>query len=64
MMIPVRCMSCGKPIGGLWEAFRSRVEKGEQPGVVLDDLGIDRYCCRTLMMTHRDIIKDIASFRV
>ncbi|NOZ81643.1 MAG: DNA-directed RNA polymerase subunit N, partial [Candidatus Micrarchaeota archaeon] len=25
ILVPVRCMSCGKPIGHLWEKFRERV---------------------------------------
>jgi hypothetical protein len=28
-MIPIRCWSCGKPIGHLWEEYKQRVEKGE-----------------------------------
>jgi len=62
--IPIRCFTCGKPVGGLWEKYKERVEKGEQPGKVLDDLGVERYCCRTLLLTHRDIIKKIAKYRV
>ncbi|MBI4014471.1 MAG: DNA-directed RNA polymerase subunit N [Candidatus Aenigmarchaeota archaeon] len=61
MIIPVRCMSCGKPVGGLWEKFKAR--KGEDAGKVLDDLGVERYCCRALLMTHVDTLKDVARFR-
>ncbi|MFH1066162.1 MAG: DNA-directed RNA polymerase subunit N, partial [Nanoarchaeota archaeon] len=28
-MIPIRCFSCGKPIGHLWEEYKTRVAKGE-----------------------------------
>ena len=38
MIIPVRCFSCGKPIGHLWEQFKERVEKGEPAKEVLDKL--------------------------
>lgn len=64
MIIPVRCISCGKPIGGLWEKYKERVEAGETPAKVLDDLGLDRYCCRTLFLTHKDTLKKISKFRV
>jgi DNA-directed RNA polymerase subunit N len=64
MIIPVRCFTCGKPIGGLWEKLKEAVERGEQPGKVLDELGVDRYCCRALLLTHRDILKKIAKYRV
>ena len=29
MIIPIRCWSCGKPIGHLWEQFKERLEKDE-----------------------------------
>ena len=64
MIIPVRCLSCGRPLGGLWEKYKERVEKGEKPGKVLDDLGITSYCCRALFLTHKDILKKVARYRV
>ena len=64
MLIPVRCTSCGKPIGGLYEKYKERVEKGESPKKVLDDLGLDRYCCRTLFMTNIDVLSKVAKFRI
>jgi len=48
MIIPVRCFSCGKPIGHLWEEFKKRVASGENPKKVFDDLGLERYCCRAM----------------
>ena len=63
MLIPPRCFSCGRPVGGLWKKFRERVEKGENPKKVLDDLGIDRYCCRALFLTHIDVLKKVARFK-
>ena len=64
MIIPVRCMTCGRPISGLWETYNERVEKGEKPGKVLDDLGIENYCCRALFLTNKDVLKKTAKFRV
>lgn len=64
MIIPVRCLSCGRPIGGLWEKYKERVEKGEKPRKVLDELGIDNYCCRALFLTHKDILKKTARYRI
>ncbi len=63
MIIPVRCMTCGKPVAGLWEKFKERTSRGEEPGKVLDDLKLDRYCCRALLLTHKDIISKIAKYR-
>lgn len=57
-------MTCGKPLAGLWEEYKQRVEKGEKAGKVLDSLGLKRYCCRTLFLTHKDILTEVAKFRV
>lgn len=37
-----------------------RVDKGEEKKKILDDLGLDRYCCRQQVMGHVDLI-DVAS---
>ena len=37
MIIPVRCFSCGKPIGHLWEEFKKRTAEGENAKKVLDE---------------------------
>ena len=64
MIIPVRCLTCGKPVGGLWETFKGRIAAGEEPKKVLDELGLDRYCCRALFLTHKDILAKVAKYRV
>jgi len=63
MIIPIRCWSCGKPIAQLWEEFKTRVEKGENRKEVLDDLGLERYCCKAMMMGHVDLIDTSAKFK-
>jgi DNA-directed RNA polymerase subunit N len=51
-MIPVRCISCGKVISAYFDEFNRRVEEGENPKEVLDDLGLKKYCCRRMLITH------------
>ena len=64
MIIPVRCFSCGKVVGHLWEEFKERTkDKGEDPKKVLDDLGLKRYCCRSLFIAHVDLSKKVAQFQ-
>ncbi|MCD6576058.1 MAG: DNA-directed RNA polymerase subunit N [Nanoarchaeota archaeon] len=63
MIAPVRCFSCGKPIGHLWEEFKERVSKGEDPKKVMDDLGLKRYCCRQVFLGHVDLIDTVAKFK-
>lgn len=63
MIIPIRCFSCGKPTSHLWEKYIDRVKKGEEVGKVLNDLGVQRYCCRALFLGHVDLIDTIAEFK-
>jgi DNA-directed RNA polymerase subunit N len=63
IIIPIRCMSCGKPIAHLWEEFKKRVESGEDIKKVLDELGLKRYCCRATFMGHIDLIDIIAKYK-
>lgn len=62
MIIPVRCFSCGKVIGDKWEDFRKRIELGELPHEILDDLNIERYCCRRMLLSHVEIIDEVIKF--
>lgn len=62
MIVPVRCFSCGKVIGDKYEAFKKRTDAGEDAGKVLDDLGVTRYCCRRMILSHVEIIDDVIKF--
>ncbi len=64
MIIPIRCISCGKPVGGLYEKFKQRTTNGENPAKVMDELGLERYCCRALFLTHVNVLGKIGKFRV
>jgi len=59
MIIPIRCFTCGKPIGHLWEEYEKRVNEGEDAGKVMDKLGLERYCCRRMLLTHVDLMEDL-----
>ena len=63
MIIPVRCTGCGKPVGHLWEEYKKRTEKGEEAGKVLDELGIERYCCRAIFLGQVDTLELITKFK-
>ena len=63
MIIPIRCFGCGKPIGHLWEDFKKRTESGEDTGKVLNELGLERYCCRATMLGHCDMLPEITKFK-
>ena len=64
MIIPVRCFSCGKPIGHLWEEFLQKTKnKQERVKETLDELGLKRYCCRAALLGHADMLPEISKFK-
>jgi DNA-directed RNA polymerase subunit N len=63
MMIPIRCFSCGKPVGHLWDDFKERTERGEDKKAVLDSLGVERYCCRSVFLGQVDLIDIAGQFK-
>ena len=62
MIVPIRCFSCGKVLGNIYEIFKNRVDRGEDPDKVLDDLEIERYCCRRMLLSHVDLIDDVMNY--
>lgn len=63
MIIPIRCFSCGKPIAHLYKQFKQRVSAGESPADVLNDLGVERYCCRAAFLGQTDILELVNNFK-
>ena len=62
IIIPIRCFTCGGLIGDKWEDFARRVKRGEDSGRVLDSLGVKRYCCRRMLLSHVEIIDEVLKF--
>jgi DNA-directed RNA polymerase subunit N len=58
VIIPVRCFSCGRVVGADYEQWRDRTQAGEDAAKVLDDLGVERYCCRRMILSHVDLLKE------
>ena len=62
MIIPIRCFTCGKVIADKWNEFKKRTSSGENPKKVLDNLGIDRYCCRRMLISHVELLDDLLKY--
>ena len=62
MIIPVRCFTCGKVVADKYDKFKREVRQGEDPATVLDNLGLNRYCCRRMLLAHIDIIDSFMAF--
>ena len=66
MMVPVRCFTCGKVVGEYWEEFKARSatkEGDEDPEAVLDELGVERQCCRRMLVSHKDLVDVVAPYQ-
>ena len=63
MIIPIRCFSCGRPIAHLHEKFKQLIKEGKSKKEAMDELGLERYCCRTQFLGHVDLLDEVARFK-
>jgi DNA-directed RNA polymerase subunit N len=62
MLVPVRCLTCGKLIADKYDEYQSKMKLGEEPTKILDSLGFDRYCCRRMLLTTVETIQQVIPF--
>ena len=62
MLVPVRCFTCGNLVADKFEEYQTKVKSGEDPAKVLDSLGIERYCCRRMLLTTVETIQQVIPF--
>ena len=62
VLVPVRCFTCGKLIADKYEDYQNKIKTGESPQKVLDELKIERYCCRRMLLTTVETIQQIIPF--
>ena len=62
VLIPVRCFTCGNLIADKFEDYQTKLKAGEDPEKVLNDLKIDRYCCRRMLLTTVETIQQVIPF--
>ncbi len=62
MIIPVRCFSCGSVIGSKWEDYQRLLEEGKSVKEALDELDLNRFCCRGAIMSHVETIDTVGKF--
>ncbi|MGV8085630.1 MAG: DNA-directed RNA polymerase subunit N [Candidatus Bilamarchaeum sp.] len=61
MEFPVRCFTCGGVVGHLYEEYKTQI-KDKKTEVVLDELGVVRYCCRRMFISHVDLIPNLLKY--
>jgi len=62
MIIPVRCFTCGKVIGNKWEPYLDLLNQNFSEASALDLLGLKRYCCRRMVLTHIDLLEKFMAY--
>ena len=62
VLIPVRCFTCGNLIADKFNDYQTKVKAGENPEKVLNDLAINRYCCRRMLLTTVETIQQVIPF--
>ncbi len=61
MEFPIRCFSCGSVVGHLNERY-NELAKAKPKDEALDDLGVRRYCCRRMFLSHVDLISQVTRY--
>ena len=62
MLIPVRCFTCGNLIADKFDDYQTKLKAGEDPEKVLNELQINRYCCRRMLFTTVETIQQVIPF--
>ncbi len=63
MYFPVRCFTCGKVIGHLYEKYKEEISSGKDPSTVLSSLNVKRYCCRRMFLSHIEITDKLIKYK-
>jgi DNA-directed RNA polymerase I, II, and III subunit RPABC5 len=50
-------------IGNKWEEYMSLLEDENSQSEALDHLGLTRYCCRRMVMTHVNLIERLLQYK-
>ena len=62
MLIPVRCFTCVNLIADKFDDYQTKLKAGEDPEKVLNELQINRYCCRRMLLTTVETIQQVIPF--
>ena len=62
MIIPIRCFTCGKVIGNKWNRYLQLLKEGKEIPEIFKELGLNRYCCRRMIISHVDLIEKLLKY--
>jgi DNA-directed RNA polymerase I, II, and III subunit RPABC5 len=61
-ILPVRCYTCGKIIGGKWDTYQNMLNEGIEKKEALDKLLLNKMCCRRMIMGHVELIDSLLKY--
>jgi DNA-directed RNA polymerase I, II, and III subunit RPABC5 len=63
MIVPVRCFSCGQVVADKYDEYLRLIkEEKKTEAQALDHLGVKKYCCRRMFLSHVEIIDEIMKY--
>lgn len=62
MIIPIRCFTCGKVIGNKWNRYLQLLNEKKEMPYIFKTLGLNRYCCRRMIISHVDLIGKLLKY--
>ena len=62
MIIPIRCFTCGKVIGNKWHRYLQLLNEEKEMAQIFEELGLNRYCCRRMIISHVDLIEKLLKY--
>ena len=62
MIIPIRCFTCGKLIADKYEEYMRLQAEGIQANEIFKKLGITRFCCKRMLVSHVNLIDDLLEY--
>lgn len=57
-LFPIRCFTCGKVIGNLYELYEKKITEKITAQEVLDELKVNRFCCRRMFLSYAPEIEE------
>ncbi len=60
MEFSVRCFTCGAVIGDLYDEYKKLLPQGADKAFA--QLGIERYCCKRMFVSHVEMIDTINKY--
>ena len=61
-LLPIRCYSCGKITGNMWEPYQNMLSEGFSSKEALDRLKLKRLCCRRIILGHVELIDKLLKY--